>query len=77
MKYELPMKSAKVQGFVLNSGGLWKIMMNTPDPQLITPLGPTEDKLERDFFITVGKKMLMKIENTGIHMVLLYCIALQ
>ena len=59
------MKSAKVQGFVLNSGGLWKIMMNTPDPQLITPLGPTEDKLERDFYKPVGKKLIRKIENTG------------
>ena len=67
------MKSSKVQCFVLNSGGLSKVMMNNPDPQLIKPLGPTEDKLERDFIKPVGKKLPMNIENTGIHLVLLFC----
>ena len=67
------MKSAKVQGFVLNSDGLSSVIINNPDPQLIKPLGPTEDKLERDFIKPVGKKLPMKIENTGIHLVLLYC----
>lgn len=59
------MKSSKVQSFVLNSGGLSKVIMNNPDPQLIKPLGQTEDKLERDFYQPVGKKLQMKIENTG------------
>ena len=60
------MKSAKVQSFVLNSMGLSALNMDHPDPQPIKPLGPTEDKLERDFLPKpVGKKLTMKIENTG------------
>ena len=67
------MKSSKVQSFVLNSAGLSKVIMNNPDPQLMKSLGQTEDKLERDFYQPVMKKLLMNIENTGIQLVLLFC----
>ena len=65
-KYELPMKSPKVQGFVLNSEGMYKLIMNNPEPQLINHLGPTEEKQEREFYQPVGKKLIMEIQNTGI-----------
>ena len=59
------MKSAKVQGFVLDNDGLQKLVMNDPKPQLIPPLGATEDKLDREFYKPVGKKLTLEIENTG------------
>ena len=59
------MKSAKVQGFVLDNDGLQKLVMNYPKPQLIPPLGATEDKLDREFYKPVGKKLTLEIENTG------------
>ena len=64
-KYELPMKSPKVQGFVLNSEGMFKLIMNNPEPQLINHLGPTEEKQEREFYQPVGKKLIMEFVNTG------------
>ena len=59
------MKSAKVQGFVLNDKGLWKTIMSNPEPQLISPLGETEEKLDREFYKPLGKKLILEIENTG------------
>ena len=59
------MKSPKVQGFVLNSEGMFKLIMNNPEPQLINHLGPTDEKQEREFYQPVGKKLIMEIENTG------------
>ena len=59
------MKSAKVQGFVLNNEGLWKTIMSNPDPQFISPLGETEEKLDREFYKPSGKKLNLEIENTG------------
>ena len=66
LKYELIMKNPKVQGFVLNSEGMFELIMNNPEPQLINPLGPTEEKQEREFYQPVGKKLITEIENTGI-----------
>ena len=64
-RYELPVNSARVQGFVLNSGGLWKNIMGK-GPELIKPIERTEDKFERDFLPKqIGKKLIMRIENTG------------
>ena len=69
-KYELPIKNPRVQGFVLkrdSSGnpGLWVEIMSKR-PELINHLGETEEKLERDFLPKpVGKKLVMRIENTG------------
>ena len=59
------MKSAKVQGFVLNNKGLWKTIMSNAEPQLISPLGETEEKLDREFYKPLGKKLNMEIKNTG------------
>ena len=65
-KYELPMRDPKVQGFVLEQNlSLYKLMRNVPDPVQISPLGPTEDKLESDFFQPKGKKLNIEMENTG------------
>ena len=57
--------SAKVQGFTLKSEGLFKNIMCNPDPQLIDPLGQTEEKLDREFYKSPGKKLILEIENTG------------
>ena len=64
-RYELPVNSARVQGFVLNSGGLWKNIMGK-GPELIEPLGTTKDKFERHFLPKpIEGKLIMRIENTG------------
>lgn len=66
-RYELPVNSARVQGFVLNSEGLCKNIMGK-GPELIAPIKTTEKlkKFERDFLpIPIGKKLLMRIENAG------------
>ena len=61
------MRDPKVQGFVLEKNGdLYKLMRNIPDPVQIDHKGPTEDKLESDFFQPFGKKLLIEMENTGI-----------
>ena len=60
------MKSPKVQGFVLNSEGMFKLIMNNPEPQLINPLGPTDKEFESKFYQPVGKKLIMEVENKGI-----------
>ena len=60
------MRNPKVQGFVLEkNGSLYKLMRNA-DPVQIDHNGPTEDKLESDFFQPFGKKLFMEMENTGI-----------
>ena len=70
-KYELPMKNPRVQGFVLKRDstgtlGFWQEIMSKK-PELINHLGETEDKLERDFLPKpIGKKLVKRIENTGI-----------
>ena len=59
------MKSARVQGFVLDRGGLWKNIMGK-GPELIKPIERTEDKFERDFLPKpIRRKLVMRIENTG------------
>ena len=61
------MRNPKVQGFVLEkNGSLYKLLRTVPDPVEISPIGPTDDKLERDFFQPVGKKLFIEMENTGI-----------
>ena len=56
-----------VQGFVLEkNGSLCKLVRTVPFPEEISPIGPTDDKLERDFFQPVGKKLFIEMENTGI-----------
>ena len=59
------MKSAKVLGFILHNDGLKKLVMNDPRPQLIPPLGTTEDQPDRKFFEPIGKKLTLEVENTG------------
>ena len=59
------MKSAKVQGFILDNDGLKKLVMNDPEPQLIPSLGVTEDKLDREFYKPIGNKLTLDIENKG------------
>ena len=60
------MRDPKVQGFVLENGSLHKLMRNAPVPVRIDPIGPTEDKLEREFFQPFGKKLIIEMENKGI-----------
>ena len=57
------MTDPSVHGFVLD-GSLHKLMRN--GPVLIDPIGPTEDKLEREFFQPSGRKLIMEMENKGI-----------
>ena len=65
-RFPMPCRDARVQGFVLEkNGSLYKLMQNAPDPVQISPIGPTEDKLESDFFQPIGKKLFMDMENTG------------
>ena len=60
------MSNPKVQGFLLEkNGSLCKLLRNVPEPVQISPIGPTEDKLEREFFQPIGKKLFMDMENTG------------
>ena len=65
------MRDPKVQGFVLEENGerrgLYMLMRNDPEPQLLDPLGSAEklEKLEREFYEPVGKKLTMEMENTG------------
>ena len=57
-RYKLPMRDAKVQGFVLEKkGSLYKLLRNVPEPVKIDPIGPTEDKLESDFFQSFGTSL--------------------
>ena len=65
----MAMESSRVQGFVFKREegtlGLWVEIMSKR-PELINHLGETEEKLERDFLPKpVGKKLVMRIENTG------------
>ena len=61
------MRDPKILGFVLEkNGSLYKFIRNVPDPVQIYPIGPTEDKWERDFFQPFGKKLIIEMENKGI-----------
>ena len=64
-KYKLPIDNPKLQGFILDSNGLYQIIIAKEKPQLIDPLGKTEEILESEFYQPVGKKLVMKMENTG------------
>ena len=65
IQYKLPMRDGKVQGFVLDSTGLWKTIIGK-DPELISS-SETDPKvkLERDFFRPRGKREIIDFENTG------------
>ena len=49
----------------MDSNGLSQIIISKEEPQLIVPLGKTEEKLEREFYKPAGKKLVMEMENTG------------
>ena len=58
------MKDPNVQGFILENEGLFK-SLRVGNPELIAPIGPCVEKLEREFYQPSGKKLNIDIKNKG------------